>query len=381
MAIPQKRFESLDDEFNIPVSTVENVKPSSNTVINSDYNTPVTVKKELQKVIQQQTGKLDVKQLYKDLKQNKSGINEILGIKKSKQNVNTDTDIREVKGINRSSVDTSKFTSKEIEKLITEIFGDDVSVQNSFKQLEQDYRNAVLADITVGKPFDKEIDTSIDVDDVGLQKYNYPLISSIINRLSNSQYSQTTVDKNILLKKLVTVANLSYDARMGGVLEALKNITNYRSDVFARASSVVLQEQAIKGNAVAVIDISGQVDIDNYPISQIPSIVSDIFRNFKIPEGVREKDFSILVDLLLAAILIYDNKWNVSLHDGILSSANAIEATPCIINLLHSKMLQNIFTEDELTATFSSDYDLLVSSMKANKPFQIQMLNNFAGIK
>jgi len=388
MAIPAVRFNSLDTEFNVAMTSIKQSDPS--VILNSASNSVAAITKSILSSISSMSRTMSAGTLISDVVKTKNSVESALGLTKALSTIlKVESAIRKVRGILKSTLNTDSFSSKDINNLLTGIFKNDPVVQGYMRVLNNGKN--LFGDVTTGKPYRPTVHLPSGAANppgcsqpvsVGNPIYDYDTLVKAIDKVSNSNYPHTSVDNNALLRQTVILGNLGYDANMTGVMKALSNTPNMTPDVLARAISIVMTEQSTKGNATAVIDMSigatAVITTDNSPISFAPSIITDTMAQFTLPPGSTEQNMGALGTALVNSIIALDPNWNISDYDAIPSTQHIQTVSSDVTEVLSAMVADNTFSESDLTITFGTTEDCVIAAMIANDPNGVSYLRQLA---
>lgn len=375
-----KRFEALDKEFNLAITSISKSDPKD--ILNTGFNTVQQITAALKKLVEQIKGILNVKETVTDAAKSKAA-EAAAGLDKIKRSFGDTTSqikdlmdsVRSIKGTSRSTFDPSKLTQTNLDRYIDSVFPGDSISQNLFKEIGGGTRDQAISNITSGVPFKPTVSIPDPGGVLPPQTYrgdtnaDYYQVANLLDSTTNRSYPQTVIDNGAILRQAVIVGNLAYNANLPNVMRALRNIPNMQSDVLARATAIILEEQAGRGNIAAVVDIAQYVTEDNFPIQQAPSAIKDIASTFKPPRKTIEEQLPVLGQTLFETFSTIDPKWRVSLTDGIPSTRNIVHVSKPMADTIKSRIMNNIFHPvSGLETLYTSDDDILSVAILAVSP-------------
>lgn len=386
MAIAVTRFTSLDKEFDTALVSISESDPRQ--IMNAGFNTITDIAGNIKDAISRIAGKLNINNLVNGLKKAKSKLEAAIGLTKALSVIKKIGDtIRSVRGMIKSTFDSSKFSSKDLERYISDIFSGNSQAFNLFKGMNPSYRDSVLSNVTLGKPFDKIVLTpdappgNTQTFTKGNQTYDYPAIAGLVSQVSGSGYGVKTIDNNMILKKVVTTATLGYDANMSGVMKKLLDTPDLNRQVRDRCIGIIMTEQANKGNVAAILDmadpVAGVLSDSNSPLSASPSIITDLMTNFQIPKGIKDEKLQTLATSFLTSMETLDPKWKES-EDGMQSLKNVTSISEDMSKTMQSILQVNVIDENDLDSVFDQPNDVLVSAMVGFDVNTLDELNHMA---
>lgn len=390
MTIPAKRFEALDKEFNVAMTSISEADPKQ--ILNTAFNALKELTEQLKKIAQSVKENLDPKKVASEAKkaqesaQKASGLDKVLSTaSEAKQTLDAVREsIRDVKGTMRSTFDTGKLNGKNLDRFVSEIFSGDSTAQTLFKQIQSKNRDRATGNITTGRSFVpvSRVETPGNPAEPtfvnGKPGHDYYQLTTLMQRLSGNQYEQSTIDNNMVLRRTVAVTNMAYDAGMTNVMETMRQFTGLRPEVLARATAIVLQEQATRGNIEAIVDISNFITSDNFPILQSPSVIQDAVANFSTPFQTQERNLPQLGTQFLTGMSAIDPGWKNSVVDNRVSTRHLDRVSPQAVKTVHSRMLDNIFAPDNLTAVFNTETDILITAIVAQRPDIVRRIDRIS---
>lgn len=398
MAIPEVRFTALDQEFNSAMTTIKNSNPKDivNTASNAVTTKGASVLESVKKIRQG----FDLNTVLNNIDNPKNILKSNAELNKILDGVdNLKDSIRRVRGLSKTSINLGGLGNKVLERVLGSVFKNDTNVQNMMRIIGRTKFGKALSDFTIGKPFKpvlvlpngstpppgRKVATTL-----GNPEIDYESINTVLGRVSGNNYSQTVVDKNVILRQAVTVGNMAYDANMTGVIQALQQMPGMTPDVLARVVAILMTEQSSKGNTSAILDMSsgtGSVVVSstsgpvngnsNVPLNASPSILTDLFANLKKIPGSSDSESREVCDSLFGSAGNLDPNWNIS-KDGLPSVKYLEEASPDLLSLIKSKLMNHSFSPSNLTVTFGGSEDLLLAAMMVNDPNGVSSLRNLS---
>lgn len=390
MAISGKRFEALDKEYNVAMTSVSKADPKE--ILNTAFNALKEVAAALKKAADSMKEKADPKKAAAEAKkavesaQKASGLDKVLssaGEAASSVQAVKNT-VRQVQGVMRSTFDTSKLNGKTLDRFVSEIFSGDSISQNLFKQIRSGNRDKAIANITTGRPIrpvvkkptpgNPTVPTYVET----TPEHDHYQISEILDRVSGNQYAPEPVDNNAIAHRSIVVANTAYDAGMPDVMSTIRLTPNLRPQVLARTTAVVLQEQAIKGNVDAVVDIAANTAPENAPLLQAPSAIQDTVAHFKIPGRRKERDHVQLAVETIAALNALDPQWKRSKQDNKISLRHMGSVSKDFVGTMQTKVMNNIPSPTAPTAVYNTEHDILTAAASVRRDDIVRRLDRMS---
>jgi len=393
MAVVQKRYDALDQEYDVATSSISSSTPTD--ILNTGYNSVASVTAALSSLVSSASGSLDASSLLKSVSTGSSSLRSSLGLdslSKDVTSVSTTDLLREVQGVYKSTIDLSQLSDKDVERYIASIFSDDVKVQNLFKKLAADCRNSSLSNATIGNPFKKTSGCSGRSNST-TGSCDPGAISDILQQATGVESEAVASDFNKLLRKFVTLGNLGYSANACMVLNRLLRSMDADTlkTIGQRVAAIVLLDQATEGNTNAFIDGAGVItgstlaasDFTAFigsPVTDAPTLLSEASTNFTIPSGLRDLDLVTLGGNYTTALSTYDSDWMTDdTTDGLLSVAQLGTTTNSdLSDVLSTVRLNNIFDEDSLDTTFTTDFDIVSSAYSVGNATGLSLLDSYS---
>lgn len=374
MTVTLKRFKALDQSFNLPMTSVKDSLPTE--ILNSGYNTVVSVSSDITNFLKNATGQLSLSGLRDTALSQLSGVKSALGLDQMSADFASLTDsslIREARGLYKSVMDLTQLTPNAVERYISGVFSDNPAVASSIKSLATSCRTSALSNVTLGRVADKRITCQSGSSSSANRSCNVSSVNSIFNKLSGGTFGSAASDINLLLKRATTLANLGYDMNLCGVMGV---VANGATDYLGRLVSIVLLEQASKGNTSAVLDISKTVAAyDDVSLLQSPYTLTEAFQNFKIPTGTTDSQIGSLSESYLAAMDTYDPTWRYG-DDGTTLSTQVMGSTnDDFVSVISSSSMTHNVDESDLDFTDYEDITYLSSAYQGNNTDSLSELS------
>lgn len=313
MAIEERRFEAFDKEFNL--ATVDLTVIKDHEIINTASNSVKQISSAVSGALGSLKSALNIDGIKASIKQ---GMAAVTSIQKTIQSnidaakglyndvLNSEL-VREVQGLYDSIMDLSKLDIGDIENALFDLFPDNHELRSLFNSIADNCKSKSFAGGGLGKPFDIDIGCGTKDGKDGCTTAN---MANFLNSASGGAYASAYEDKNKLLEGLTKLSNIGYDVNLCGIFGGMIADAKYdgKNDVLMRGASLILAQQAPKGNATAILDMSKSASTTK-PHIQLPNVVELAATGFKADKTVSEKEYVNFSDRYVAALEALDPNW------------------------------------------------------------------------
>jgi len=334
MAISATRFKVLDEESNI--ATVDFKSIADNAIFNSPNNADKNPSAELESLIKSAIetppSEIPVPSVVAAIASNAPNI--------------PATPERAVKSLGAVTKDLTALNKKDIDKAVAGLLPGNTQAQNAFNKLSDSCKNDAMKDGGIGKPNWPELDCNGKKKPVKSGGCSTSTISDILNKLTNGGLDAKFNDINNLIKNLINLAGMGYKGNLCGVFSALTEGAS--GSVISKAAVGVFKGLTSTGNSAGIIDLAGAVAgtaASKNIVAQNPNAISDVFKNFKNPDGLTEVNYNIYNDSVVGSLSTIDDKWALSPYDGAPSISKLGATNTDTSKLFTSKILSTDYTD------------------------------------
>lgn len=292
--IPGQRFQPLDLETNLGL--VDPFKVNSSEILNLATNQLAEV-----------TSGLD--DFIKSIKQS---VGNPLGDLTSL----LDKGIRSTRDAFSAMADISKFSPRDIESAIADMLPGDKTLQNVFKNVTAQCRNKGMSGMGGFRPYKD----SFGCGTPGGGKCSSSQMSGLLDKLTGGAYSSVGRSLNSMLKSVMALGNMGYDAGLCKIFGEL--VKGMPSGIVQRGAAGLLALTGKAGNTSGVMDIASSMG-NVIPSLEIPALVGMATSNFKTPMNFIKNSFPDLTDGYMTALDSIQPAWNKS-DDGSMFSTKAL---------------------------------------------------------
>lgn len=344
MAIPAKRFQFLDNETNVAISDF--LTADNQSILNSPNNDY----KQITSVFSEFLGnsKQDI-----DL----SFLKDKIGLGSSAK----DPLLRTTKDAISDIYDTSGFSPKDIDKLLSSYTKGNTQAQSALSQLSSRCKNKAAGIRNTGKAYPPSINCNGKSRTANNSNCNTDQFGNALNKLTNGGFNYSYLDPNALLNAITSLSLSGYDMNMCGVFGALNTLTN-DINLLSRASSAIMGGLTSVGNTLGFVDLANS-SAGLYPLMSNPNGIRKATKSFNIPSEIRQRQYSNFSDRYSGALELYDNNWNRSGYDSGLSISSIDRGNGQLGNVFRSKVMDNIYTENNLNYAPSDDFNFLTTAL------------------
>lgn len=250
--LPAQRFQSYSRSENLGLTQLKGI--TSSEVYNTVVNKLAEVSEGLNDIVDSLTQKIVP-----------PGIEEAI-----------DDGVRAVKDVFTTIQDITKFDAKAIENEIAGMLPDNPAIQNTFRQITAQCRNKALSQTPGFKKFKDKLSCGS-----GSGACSSSQISGLLNKATGGLIDLVAKGINGILKAVMSLANMGYDAGLCKIFGALVN--NLPGGVVQKAAAGLLGVVGGQGNVTAVLDISANMG-RAIPSLEAKNLVGRITNNFKTPK-------------------------------------------------------------------------------------------------
>lgn len=333
MAISATRFKFLDNQTN--VATIDFMSTKSAEILNAPNAASNTISSALADF------------LNKD--KSAKGTGQAAG----------ENPARTTKDPSSSTLDLSKFSDKDIDRMISDRLPDGLA-KSAFDKLSSSCKRKLMRSDGFGKPYDPTVDCNGNKKKSKAGQCGSSQFSGVLNKLTGGAYNSSFQDLNAMFKNLLALAGYGYSLNMCGVFGALANGVD--KNVAGRAAGALLGNLGATGNVNGFADLAAAASGLN-AMKVLPSAIKGVYNNFKLPEGTKQKDFKSLNDKVSLASSALDSNWNKSSADNILSTKFTDKYVPDVHKIIKADSYVNL-DEDDLKSAPSGDMAFLSAAYK-----------------
>lgn len=295
--IPAQRFQPLDLETNLGL--VDPFKVNSSEILNLATNQLSEVTSGLDDFIK------SIKQSASNPLAGAAGLTSLL-----------DKGIRSTRDAFSAMADISKFSPRDIENAIADMLPDNKALQSVFKNVTAQCRDKGMSGMGGFKPYKD----SFGCGTPGGGKCSSSQMSGLLDKLTGGAYSSVGRSLNSMLKSVMALGNMGYDAGLCKIFGEL--VKGMPSGIVQRGAAGLLALAGKAGNTSGVLDIASNMGM-SIPSLEIPSLVSMATSNFKTPLNFVKNSFPDLTDGYMTALDAIEPNWNKS-EDGSMFSTKAL---------------------------------------------------------
>lgn len=337
MAIAAQRFKMLDKQTN--VATTDFQSASSSDIFNSPNMAFKDLTTELQSFLKSdiQVPKIDVAAAKDKLA--RAGKDALGTIK-----------------------DVGALSGKDIDKAIESLMAGFPQAQGLFSKMGPKCQTKGLSSGGLGKPYDTDINCGGKSRKGKKTGCNGAEYGNVLNKLTGGAYNATHTDLNKALTSLMALSKMGYDMNLCGVFSALSG--GLDNNVLSRASGALLAHLGSSSNVLGVFDLAGASG-GLHTLIENPSGISNVFKNFKMPEEIKQGSLSDFSDRLTGSMEMFSDSWNASGYDGMLSTGFSDVFNPEVNDVFQAKQLNYTFGE-ELNAPAVDDMSFMATAYSMN---------------
>lgn len=341
MAILAKRFDFQDKESQVATAGFTGELPSS--ILNDPGNALLPKSETLDDIIKSESQKTVVVTKETDV---------------------LDSVTRASKDLRGKLSDLKNLPKAGIDQVLGEISGGDVQLQRNLGNILSKCSARGMGTGLPGRPFSPSISCGGNSSGVGGRGKGGASCDAfsfmdVLNRLTGGAYGGIYSDVNAGLKSLMALAGYGYNMGMCGMFSAFSG--GLPGIAKGRAMGGLMDQLGSAGNITGIFDLAKNAT-GLAPLLTNPSGLSSFFDNFSLGGRYSEKDFVSLADQSLGAAELFDEGWNSSEYDDLLSFSEANRYSEDLGDVFEAKLYQRSFTEDTLDEIPSGDDDFLVSS-------------------
>jgi len=333
--IPAQRMQFLDKETN--VGLVDPLKVKANDILNVATN-------QLNEIT---SGLAD---FIKNIQQQASAPAGML------QSL-LDQGIRLTRDAFSAMSDISKLNPRAIESAIASMLPGNAAVQNAFKNITAQCRNKGLGTNSGFKPYNDSFGCG-----KGQGACNSSEVRGLLDKITGGAASQFTRSLNSMLKSVLALGRMGYDAGLCKVFGEL--IKGMPGNIVQRGAAGLLGLMGSNGNTSAVLDITANMG-NAIPSLEIPGLVGIAMSNFTTPKNYNPNTFSDLADGYMTAMDGIQPGWNKT-ADGMTTMANVGDTrSGDFMNVLDNVCSRTPFDPDDLTGVVGGPLDAFTGAYKS----------------
>lgn len=336
-AIPAQRFKVLDEETNVPYKDFLKGGMDSQILNGGQFTNP-DILAQAQSMLNAALGELpDLSAIIDPLQPLQRAVKDIKG------------SAMDLKGLIGNKV------GPKLDDVLKMISGGDSVVSKALKTTVEGCINPGVGYGLPGRPFD----VSLNCGSGGPSNCNVSGMSDLLNKLSGGGYQSGYKDLNALLRKITSLAGMSYSAGLCGAFAVLTQ--GVESSVKTRAAASLLSNLGESRNSKGVFDLANSsvglpVKLEN------PGGVGDFLSNFKKPYNTKAYELPEVADQVLGSAEIFDENWATSVLDDMPSIAETRTYQEDLDNVFYSRLSNRAYDETSLDDVLTSDEDFALSA-------------------
>jgi hypothetical protein len=326
MAIPSKRFEFLDKETNVSVSSFSSKLDSG--ILNAVQEAENLASATLESLIESAT--------QIPLVEDAKGL--------------LDEATRAVKGAQAALTDLSNLGTNTIDDFIGDLTENSGIAGKAIKNIISKCGSGKGFGVGLpGRPYDVSMkcngrDISLGSgSSYGGANCSASSYSDLLNKITNGNYKSSYNDINKKLRKLMGLSGYGIDIGVCGVFSALSE--GLPKDALSKAAGTLLEYAGANSKINGFLDIA-KSSVGLTPLLHAPSAISTVINNFKAPSDTRESHYAELGERFLGGLELLDSKWAKSQEDGMTSIAAVSTSSRDLRQVLNSKLTDRAFGED-----------------------------------
>ena len=345
MAIPAKRFDFLDQETNVSVSSFSSKLDSG--ILNQAFQDASELSAGLENLI--------------DSSLSVTGLDGIVAsVSEATERITT--------GASINLKDLQNLPQEKLDEVIKALGGESGTVGKSLKALLKKCSgsNKGMGAKLPGKPYDTSINCGNGEVSLGQNGKSSGCdagsFGNVLSALTGGDYNAKYKDLNALLGQVLALSTYGMNLGLCGVFGALAK--DLPKDALSKVSGSLLDYAGISGNVNGFLDVA-KSSVALAPLVHAPAAVSKIVSNFTLPTQTKVVDFPALADRFMGGLELVKEDWAQSQYDKMLSMAVAEKHQPELASVFSSKLKNRGFTVDELDVPLYNDEIFLLSSYVA----------------
>lgn len=353
MPVIAKRFKGLTDDFNLPAGSFGS--GVSNEIVNTAANALSEATSDLTSLIKNAIP---------------SEISDSVSMAKDAMEEYS----RDIKGVAGKLIDFTKVPDSLFSNFISNITLPSGQGSRQVKQVQDLLRQCGRGSGYGfgGRPYDISLNCRGNKASLGSfgggSGCNSSSYSNILNDLTGGGLSSAFRDISSALRALMSLAGMGYNLGLCGVFNALRgsgsifNQLGLGNNEFSKAAGTLLGMTSQAGNVRGWMDVAiGSVGLT--PMQINPSAITDMFKNFSLPEDIRETQTSQFGAAFMTSIESLDPDWTKSLEDQMPSLYQMGGSLSGFSETASAVLTDRAYGSDELDVVPMEDSDFLLMCM------------------
>lgn len=368
MAISAKRFTGLDEETNTAIAdffTVDNT-----AILNSANNEIKQITSALKEFIDSASQAIDIDSIMKTASELEAEAEAAAASVGSAIEEGT----RMVKGAMSEAMNMASLAEAEVEGFVSDISSGLESVIGGtlegaasivqagamLSQLSKTCKHSSGRYRGYGRPYGNQTNCNGRTRKSNSRSAcssNTNSLANILNKLTKGDFKGLFTDLDAVLRSIMALAGMGYDLNMCGVFGALAMAIS-NNNISSRASAGLLSGLNSNHNTFGVLDLAGS-SAGLHTVLEKPNAVYDTTYAYRIPNEIRQREYSAFADRSVGALELFDGDWNSSSYDNGLSISKMSGRSNDFATIMNSRARANVYDASRLDTVPSDDFGFM----------------------